>query len=184
MSYQMLLDMIAARRKSFTFIAFLALLALGIEAYISTYQRPELANVQQAWFTKRDALARGETQADATKYQQGMRDLDEFRKHLLPKKELAALLSRIYGTAKTNSLVLSGINYRPSKEKGKGNQMVTYGISFNVTGKYASVKSFLADLARYREMLIVESISLSNSSVTEEKVNLRIQTTVYLTEGA
>ncbi|MBU5614856.1 type 4a pilus biogenesis protein PilO [Geomonas azotofigens] len=184
MNYQMLLDMIAARRTAFAFIAFLALLVLGLEAYVSTYQRPELERVQQAWFAKRDALARGETQADATRYQQGMRDLEEFRKHLVPKKDFAALMSKLYGTAKSNSLTLSGITYKPGKVKGKGSQIVTYGISFNVVGKYGSVKSFLADLVRYPEMLVVDAVSLSNSSPTEEKVDLKIQTTVYLTEGA
>ncbi|QXE91118.1 type 4a pilus biogenesis protein PilO [Geomonas subterranea] len=184
MNYQVLLDMIAARRKSFAFIAFLALLAIGTEVYISVYQQPELERVQQAWFAKRDALARGETQADATRYQQGVRDLEEFRKHLIPKKDFVALLGRIYTTAKSNSLVLSGISYKPSKEKVKGTQMLTYGISFTVAGRYASVKSFLADLARYREMLVIDALSLSSSSSTEEKVNLKIQTTLYMTEGA
>ncbi|WP_224981449.1 type 4a pilus biogenesis protein PilO [Geomonas agri] len=184
MNYQMLLDMLVARRKSFAFIGFLALLVLAAELYISSYQRPELGKVQQAWFAKRDALARGETQADATKYQQGMRDLDEFRKYLVPKKELPALLTRLYDTAKKNSVALNGITYKPGKEKVKGSQVLTYGISFNATGKYGSVKSFLADLARLREMLVIEGVSLSNTSATEENVELRISTTVYLTEGA
>ncbi|GFO65178.1 type 4a pilus biogenesis protein PilO [Geomonas paludis] len=184
MNYQMLLDMIAVRRKSFAFIAFLALLALGVGFYVSAYQKPELEKVQQAWFAQRDSLARGETQADATRYQQGMRDLEEFRKHLIAKKELPALLGRLYETAKNNSLALTGISYKPGKEKVKGSRVMTYGISFNVTGKYGALKSFLGDLARYREMLVIESISLSNNSPTEEKVNLRVVTTVYLTEGA
>ena len=184
MNYQMLLDMIAARRKSFAFIAFLALLALGVGIFLSAYQKPELEEAQKAWFAKRDSLARGEIQADATKYQQGMRDLETFRKHLVAKKEFPALLERLYDTAKHNSLALNGITYKPGKEKVKGTRVVTYGISFNVTGKYGAIKSFLGDLARYQEMLVIESISLSNSSATEEKVDLKVVTTLYLTEGA
>lgn len=185
MSYQTLLDMIAARRKSFTFLGFLVLLALGMEIYLSTYQRPELERTQSAWFAKRDALARGETQADATRYQRGMSDLEQFQKLLIPKKDFARLLGRLYDTAKDNSLTLQGISYKPEKGKIKGTQITTYGVSFNVVGKYGAVKSFLADLARYPEMVTVDSISLSNTSMTEEKVDLKIQTTVYLlTEGA
>lgn len=185
MNYQTLLDMIAARRKSFGFLGFLALLALGAGVYLSVYQRPELEKTQLAWFAKRDALARGETQADATRYQQGMRDLEQFRKRFVPKKEFARMLVRIHDSAKSNSVTLSGMNYKPGKEKVKGTQIMTYGVSFDVVGKYGAVKSFLADLARYPEMVTVDSVSLSNASMTEEKVSLKLQTTFYLlVEGA
>ncbi|MBU5637738.1 type 4a pilus biogenesis protein PilO [Geomonas sp. Red69] len=184
MNFQTLLDMFAARRKSFTFLGFLALLALGIQLYLSGYQRPQLEQVQTEWFAKRGAMARGETEADATRYQRGVRDLDEFKKRFIPKKDFARVLSRLYDTAKSNSLALQGITYKPGK-KNKATQIMTYDVSFTVAGKYSAVKSFLADLVRYPDMVTVDSISLSNQSMTQESVNLKIQTTVYLlTEGA
>lgn len=183
MNYQMLLDMIAARRKTFGFLLFLALLALAVQFYLSQWQQPELEKVQQEWFAKRDALARGETRGDSDRYQRGVKDLEQFQKLFIPKKEFAGLLSRMYESAKNNSVSMQGITFKPAPVKGT--DILTYGISFNVTGNYASVKSFLADMARYRELVTVDSIRLDNSSATEEKVNLNIQTTAYLkTEGA
>jgi len=183
MSYQMLRDMIAARPRSFAFVAFLAVLNLAALLYLSLWQRPELEKARVDWFARREALARGEIQGDATRFQNGVRDLDLFQKRLAPKKDFAALLSRMYQTAKDNSLSLNGISYKPAQIKGE--EMLTYGISFTVSGNYASVKSFLADLVRYPEMVTVDSISLNSASPTEESVNLRVQTTAYLkSEGA
>lgn len=184
MNFQTLLDMIAARRKSFAFIGFLALLALGLEVYISMYQRPELEKAQQAWFAKRDAMARGETLADAARYQRGVSDLEEFNKRLIPKKDFAQFLGRIYDTAKSKSVTIDGMGYKPSKGVIKGTRITTYGVSFSAVGKYAAVKSFLAEVQRYPEMVTVDSISIGNTSLTQENVTLNMQTTVYLlTEG-
>ncbi len=185
MSFQMLRDMIAARSKSFSFLAFLALLALGCQLYLSLWQRPALEKAQVEWFAKRDALAKGETLADSTRYRNGVRDLEEFEKRLIPKKEFAALLSQLYDTAKDNSVSLEGITYKPATEKERLGQILPYGVSFSVSGKYGSVKSFLADLVRYRELLTVDAVSLASQSQVEESVNLNVQATVFLkTEGA
>ena len=185
MSYEMLRDMIAARPKSFSALAFLVLLALGCQLFLSTWQRPALEKAQVAWFAKRDALAKGETLADSTRYRNGVRDMEALEKRLVPKKELAALLSQVYDTAKENSVTLAKISYTPATEKDRVGRILPYGISFTVSGKYASVKSFLADLVRYRELLTVDAVSLSNQSQTEESVTLNIGATVFLkTEGA
>jgi len=178
MSYHLLRDMIAARSKSFASLAFLVLLALGCQLYLSLWQRPGLEKAQ-------DALAKGETLADSTRYRNGVRDLEELEKRLVPKKEFAALLSQVYDTAKENSVSLAKISYKPASEKDRVGQVLPYGISFTVSGKYASVKSFLADLVRYRELLTVDAVSLSSQSQTEESVSLNLDATVFLkTEGA
>lgn len=183
LDFQTIRDVVSARRRSFGLLAFFAVLAFACQIYLSFWQAPALAKAQKEWFAKRDALAKGETLADSAKYQNGMRDLEELGKRLIPKQGFPAFLSRLYDTGKRNSLALSGIGYKPTKVKGE--PILAYGVSFTVTGKYGSVKSFLADLTRYREMVTIDSVSLSNVSSTEEKVSLRIQTTVYLTtEGA
>lgn len=184
MNYQILRDILAARGKSLAFLGFLLLLAVAVQLYLSYWQRPALEKAQVEWFSKRDAIAKGESVGDATRYHNGMRDLAEFQKRLVPKERFPALMSQIYDTAKNNSLSLKGVSYKPDTIKGE-KQMVTYGVSFTVSGRYASVKKFIADLLRYKELVTVDSISLGSQSATEETVNLRVQTTVYLkTEGA
>jgi Pilus assembly protein, PilO. len=184
MNFQTILDMIAARRNAFAFLAFLLLIAGGVEAYLATSQRPELAKRQQEWFAKRDALARGETEVDATRYQRGMHDLEQFQKLFIPKRDFAAALTRIYETASRNSLSLQGISYKPGKTV-KGTQVLPYVVSFQVNGKYGAVKKFLAEMGQFPDMVTVDSMSIGNPKITQEKVDLKLQTTVYLlTEGA
>lgn len=184
MNFQTLLDMTAARRKTFTFLAFLLLIALGLEGYLAFFQRPELAKRQQEWFTKRDALARGETEADATRYQRGMADYEQFRKLLIPKRDFVATIGQIYEVASRNSLSLQGISYKPGKLID-GTQVLPYAVSFQVSGRYGSVKKFLADMVGFPQMVTVDTMSIGNQKTTEDKVNLKLQTTVYLlTEGA
>lgn len=182
MNYRMLRDIFAARPKSIVFIAFLALLSLALQLYLSLRQQPELEKAQVAWFAKRDALAKGEILGDSAKYQNGLRDLDLLQKRMIPQNEFPALLSRLYETAQSNSLALKGITFRAP---AKGDALPTYGVSFIVSGRYASIKSFLADMVRYPELVTVDSVSLSNTSRIEELVDLRVQTSVYLKkEGA
>jgi type IV pilus assembly protein PilO len=178
MNYEMLRETIGARRNSFVFAAFLLLLNLAILLYLSVWQRPELAKAQTEWFAKRDALASGRTVLDADRYRAGMLDLAEFQKRVIPKKGFAGFLGELFETAHNNSLRLKGITYKPAVMKEEG--LVAYGISFSVVGKYASVKSFLADMARYPEIVTVDSVALSNSSQTEEQVDLKVQMTAYL----
>ena len=185
MSYQMLRDIIAAKPKSLAFIAFLALLALTATLYLSLWQQPELEKAQMQWLAKREAIAKGEAVGDATKYHNGVRDLELFEKRLPPKKDFAAVLGRIYDTAKSNSLSIKGGGLRPAKLKGEeGKGIFSYGVTLTLTGRYAGVKSFLADLARYPEMVTVDSVTLASTSQTEEAVSLGVQLTVYLKEGA
>ncbi|BCG48094.1 Predicted secretion system W protein PilO-like [Citrifermentans bremense] len=184
MNFQILRDIVAARGKSLAFLAFLLLLATAVQLYLSLWQRPALEKAQVEWFARRDAIARGEAVGDASRYHNGMRDLAEFQKRLVPKERFPALMSQIYDSAKKNSLSLKGVSYKPGKLKDQ-KQIATYGVSFTVSGHYGSVKSFIADLLRYNELITVDSIALGSQSQTEEMVNLRVQTTVYMkTEGA
>ncbi|WP_026840144.1 type 4a pilus biogenesis protein PilO [Citrifermentans bremense] len=184
MNYQIVRDIIAARSKSLAFLAFLLLLAVSMQLYLSYWQRPALEKAQLEWFAKRDAIAKGEAVGDATRYHNGMRDLGEFQKRLVPKERFPALMSQLFDTAKSNALSLKGVSYKPAKIKGQ-KQIDTYGVSFTVSGRYASVKKFVADLLRYKELVTVDSISLGSQSATEETVTLKVQTTVYMkTEGA
>jgi len=183
MSYQMLRDMIGARPKSFALLALLALLNLALLLYLSLWQKPELAKAQSDWFAQREAAASGQKLGSAARYQEGLRDLGLFQERLIPKKSFPGFLSELFETAKSNSLSLKGIVYKPAPVKGE--EVLSYGISFTVSGKYASLKSFIADLARYREMVTLDAVSLSSTSQTEESVDLKVQMTAYLKmEGA
>jgi Tfp pilus assembly protein PilO len=183
MNYEMVRDMIAARRNAFAFLAFLAVLNLALLLYLSIWQKPELAKAQSDWFAQREAAASGQSVGTVASYQNGLRDLGLFQERLIPKKNFAGFLSQLFETAKSNTLSIKGITYKPTVIGGE--KMVSYVISFTVSGKYASLKSFISDLSGYREMVTLDSLSLNSSSPTEESVDLKVQITAYLKmEGA
>ena len=183
MNYQMLRDMIEARRNSFGLLAFLVLLNLALLLYLSLWQNPELEKTQKEWFAKRSAAARGEDRGVTARYREAERDLDLFQKRLIAKKDFAGFLSELFALAKANSLLIQGITYKPAVIKDQG--LVSYAIGFSLSGKYPGVKSFIADLARFPKMVTLDSLSLGNSSQTEEFVNLKVELTVFLKpEGA
>jgi len=183
MNYEMLREIIGARRKSFGALAILLLVNLPLFLYLSLWQKPELEKAQVAWFAKRDAAVSGADRGVEARYRDAERDLALFQKRLIPKKEFAGFLSQLFVSAGSNSLHLKGITYRPSQIKDEG--LPSYGIGFTVSGKYSAVKGFIADLARFPQMVTLDSISLANSSQTEESVDLKVQLTAYLKmEGA
>ena len=183
MNFQMLREMIEVRRTAFACLVLLALLNLALLLYLALWQRPELARAQSDWFAKRQAQAGGQNPQLSDRYRSGARDLALFQQRLIPKKGFPAFLGELFETAGNNGLHPKGITYKPTPIKEEG--MVAYGIAFTVSGKYAAVKSFLADLARFPELVTLDSVSLSNQSQTEESVELKVQMTASLkVEGA
>lgn len=178
MNYEIVRDMISARRNAFAFLAFLAVLNLALLFYLSIWQNPKLAKAQSDWFAQREAAASGQSVGTVARYQKGLRDLALFQERIIPKKNFAGFLSQLFESARSNSLSIKGITYKPTVLTPE--KMISYGISFTVSGKYASVKSFIADLSGYREMATLESLSLNSTSPTEESVDLKVQMTAYL----
>jgi type IV pilus assembly protein PilO len=184
MSYQLLLDMLRARGKSFAFLAFLAVVNLLLFLYLSLWQEPALAKAQNDWFAMRKAQASGKNLASATLYANGVRDFGVFQQRLIPKKAFPGFLAGMFDAAKGNSLTLKGVSYKASSVKEQPG-VVYYEIGLTVSGKYAAVKSFIGDLSRYPEMVTLDSLMLVNSSKTEESVEMKLLMTAYLkTEGA
>jgi type IV pilus assembly protein PilO len=184
MSLELLREIFALRRKSFILLALLLAADLSLYLYHSWSQRPELERVQKQWFAKREAVARGDVRPLQQRYQQAEQELAKFQQRVIAKQDFAAFLSDLFALAKTSSLGLKGISYLPSQVKEEPD-LVAYGISFTVTGKYAGVKRFIADLVRLPQLVTLDSISLANSSPTEEAVSMGVKLTVYLKkEGA
>lgn len=182
MNYQTVRDMIGLRHKSFAFLALLLLVNLSLILYLSLWQQPELEKAQNEWFAKREAAASGADQTVAARYQSGVRDLALFQERLIPKQEFPRFLNELFSAARNDALTLDSVSYKPALIKEEG--LISYGITLSVSGKYAAVKAFIADLGRFPELVTLDAVSLANSSQTEEIVQLRVQLTAYLKEGA
>lgn len=166
------------RTRSRILLALVLFLALniGLLIYQSLVLEPKVADLQSQWLSRRSTG--GVAQDRRAIYEKGNADLERWRSLIPHKKDLARILGELYEVAASNSLTVGGVTFKPDMIKDQG--LLTYTIGFNVSGRYASIKSFLADLGNFREMIAVETISLNNQKITEEKVNLKVNLVVYL----
>ncbi len=176
MNFSVVRQIVIARRNSLIAVAILLAVDIGLYIYSSAYLEPRLAARQREWSEKRLDTAR-ETAVDmASVYRQGTGDLAAWRSRIYPKKDFVRFIGDLFETATNNSLKLGAISYKPAPVKGEG--LLVYNIGMSVSGRYAAVKSFIADMEKVREMVVIDNISLSGKS-TEETVDMRLQLTVY-----
>jgi type IV pilus assembly protein PilO len=121
----------------------------------------------------------------ATIYRRGSEDLKKLATRVPAKRQFPRVLGDILDAAASNALMTGGVSYKPQTIKGRETLLV-YGVSMTVGGSYAAVKSFLSDLQKNSELIVVESINLSKSDLYEENVVLDLRLSVYLQgrEGA
>lgn len=175
-------EIIKTRPKTIILVIALVLANVGLYLFAAVYQKPRLESLQGAWFEKRKTASRGAALDNASVYRQGMSDLTAWRAKIIPKREFAGFVGRLFETAARNSLAFKGLSYKVSQIKDE--DLATYSLDFNVTGKYAAVKSFIADIGRTREITTIDNISLTNMNQSEDSVALKVQLTVYLRVGA
>ena len=171
-------EIIKARPKTFILIIALFLLNICLYVYAAGYQKPRLENLQSKWFEKRDSATGGTVLNNASAYQQGESDLKTWRARIILKKEFARFVGNLFENAVNNSLAFKGVTYKVSQLKDEN--LAAYALDFNVTGKYAAIKSFISDIGRMREIITIDNISLNNSNETGDAVALKVQLTVYL----
>jgi type IV pilus assembly protein PilO len=177
MNHAVIREVIRARRAHVVVLAGLCLLNAGLYAYHSSFQRPRLVSLRNGIASARSSASVGLPQDADAVFRLGVSDLAEWNKRIPAKKEFARILGDLYETARNNSLTIAGISYRPAPVKGEG--LLTYAISLSVAGKYAQVKSFIADVSRMRDIVVIDQVSLNNSKLTEEYVDLKLELTAY-----
>jgi type IV pilus assembly protein PilO len=177
MNMNVVIQIITARRKTVVLLVVLVLLDVGLYLLHSVYQAPQLASLQNGVFAARRALSGGLPQDAETVYRQGTADLAAWDKRISPKREFARFLGDLFELARNNTLTMGGITYKPSLLKGE--RLLAYSVSFNVSGKYGQVKSFIADISRMRDIAVIDAISLNSSKLTEEYVNMKLDMTAY-----
>lgn len=168
-----------ASRRRIPLIAIFVLLVLNFVAYglLSFYFRPDLDRAREEWFMKRRTAAGERELSRSEQYVQGRKDLEDWNSRILAKKDFAPFLSRLFAMASRHNLELAGITYKPTLESGR--PLAAYVIGFSVRGSYSGVKEFLSDVSLLREMVVVDTVSLTSTKATEDQVELRMQLTSY-----
>jgi len=167
---------VKTRQKSFICVSILITINIGLYIYSSAYLEPNLVALQKEWSGKRVLAFGGTVQDTASIYRKGTSDLAIWRERIYPKKEFARFIGDLFETATNNTLTVGAINYKP--EPIRDEKLLAYSIGFNVSGKYAAIKSFIADLERLRAMAVINNISL-NGKASEESVDMKLQLTAY-----
>jgi type IV pilus assembly protein PilO len=178
---KLLFEIIRARKKSFILILVLLTGNALIYFYASSFQQNKIETLQNSLLeTKRQNT--GSKTSMAFAFSQGMKDLAVFRSLIPPKKEFIRVVGELNETATNNNLRIENIGYKPEMLKEGG--LLIYTLSFNVSGSYAAIKSFISDIGKFRELLFIDQLGLNSTGVNQESVNLKIQLSAYFkTEG-
>lgn len=179
---QALLDLITTKKRSLVLIGVLLLLNVGLYAMVTAYQSPALVSARDKWRDLRDrvtALGRSDV---ASAFRQGKSDLEKVTALVPSRRQFARVLGDLIEAAASSGVAPGGITYRPQVVKDE--HLLAYSVTMSVNGRYAAVKSYLADLQKYREMVVIDGITLSNTDLYEENVTMDVRMTVYLREDA
>lgn len=177
MTKQQFLDLIEPRKKSIGLVLLLVLVNVAISWYVHAVQQPRLDRLLDEWEAKRTLNAGGKNDVAAI-YRRGTADLQTFRERIPAKKDFSRVMMETFEDAADNGLKITGVTYKPQLIPEE--RLVAYAVNMNLVGKYAAIKSFMADLQCRKSLLVINSVSLSNSSMTEESVILNLQLSAYL----
>ncbi len=175
---KLFLEIIKGRKKTFVFLAALLAANVGIYIYVPFFQMPRLELLRKSWVDMRRQTESGVNWDPSAVFSQGTADLATFQARMPTKKEYARLVGELFEMAADNGLQVKGITYKPTPLKD-GN-LLLYAITLGVEGKYAAVKSFIADLEQLHDLITIDHISLDGNSVTEESVKMQLQLSAYL----
>ncbi|HEY6874437.1 MAG TPA: type 4a pilus biogenesis protein PilO [Geobacteraceae bacterium] len=178
MNAKVIKELVRAQPKTFILILVLLLSNVGLYLYVAAYQTPRLESLQRAWLEKRKSARGGPALDTAAVYRQGENDLKLWQARIMQKKDFTRFVGSLFQIAANNSLAFKGVSYKPSQVKEE--KLVSYSLGFDVSGKYAAVKSFISDLGRMREIMTIDNISLNAGKEAEGVVALKVQLTVYL----
>ena len=179
MNLDLILDIIRLKRGPLFAVGILLLVTVGLFSFRIFWQEPRLESLRSEWFEKRK-LATGTAGRDpVTVFRRGTADLATFRERMPSEKEFVRILGDLYETSANNNLTVSEVTYK--REDAKGKPFTPYTINVGAVGTYAGVKSFIGDLERYRELIVIDNVAFSAAKGDNEgKVDLKLSLTAYL----
>jgi len=181
---QALLELVLQKKRTLIVILVLLVLNIGLYAVTAGYLEPRIAASQTAWTDLRQRVAVAGRADVATVYRRGGDDLKKLASRIPVKRQFPRVLGDILDAAASSAVVTGNVSYKPQTIKDQ--DLLAYGISMTVGGSYAAVKSFMGDLQKNSEMVVIDGITLTKSDLFEENVVLDLRLTVYLQgkEGA
>jgi len=178
---QLVFEIVRQKWRLLSTIGFMLLLNIVLSVVISAYQLPSIVSLQSRWSDARQNSARSGMVDAATLYRQGSTDLEKLQTAIPEKRDFARILSDLLEAAASSNVEVGAISYKP--EQLKEEKLLSYQLSLSVSGSYAAVKSYLSDLQKSRELLVVDTVTFTNSDLYVENVVMNVRLTVYLRGG-
>jgi type IV pilus assembly protein PilO len=181
---QAFLELFRQKRRSLIALAVLLLLNVVLYIVINAYLAPAIISSQTTWNDLRQRVAVAGRADVATVYRRGIEDLKKISLRIPVKRQFPRVLGDILDSAASSGVITGAISYKPLAVKGQ--DLLVYSVSMSVSGSYAAVKSFLGDLQKNNELVVVDGITLANGDLYEENVSMDIRLNIYLQgrEGA
>jgi Tfp pilus assembly protein PilO len=105
------------------------------------------------------------------------REVEEFGKSYPSRTELVGLLGRMTKLARSFSLDIPQVDYRPSELKDAGLVKVT--VQMGVEGTYSKIRRFLYELGDMRQQMVIERVTLRDPRGTSN-IQVQLQLALYL----
>ncbi|QEM67893.1 hypothetical protein FO488_06805 [Geobacter sp. FeAm09] len=178
---QMILEIASQRRRVLVAVLVLLLLNIAVLVVLKGYLASAISDAQTKWGDLRRRVAVAGQNDAATIYRRGKAELEQVRGRIPHKSQFPRLLGGIFDTASSDSVRVVTVTYKPTQVK-ENSALLSYGISLSVSGRYAAVKNFLADMQKHGEMIVIDGMTMANSDPYEENVVMDLHLTVYLRE--
>ncbi len=177
-------ELFRQKRRLLIALAVLLLLDIGLFITLNVYLAPAIILAQASWNDLRQRVAVAGRSDVASVYHRGIDDVSKITLKIPFKRQFPRVLGDILDSAASSGVVTGTVSYKP--QVVKGHDLLVYGVSMTVSGSYAAIKSYLGDLQKISELIVVDSISLSNSDLYEENVVMDLRLSIYLQgkEGA
>lgn len=178
---QFLSEIVKQKWRHIVVVVLLLVLNSALGIYVSTSQAPDLIEKQKIWSSLRRQNS-STVRVDAESlYRLGNADLTKLKTRIPAKREFARILGEIYEMASGTAVDVEKISYKPVAIKE--DVLQCYELTLTVNGSYAATKSFLADLLKNRELMVVDSVSFANQDMFSEHVTMDLRLTLYLRGG-
>ncbi len=162
----------------FFWIICLFLMIFNIAVYIVVIknQRKEIINLQDRYTAERKKSVSLSRKNDAViRYYKAKESLTVFREKLPAMETIADQVRQIKDIVNRHGLSAEKMTFKPDREKTF--KLWKYTASFTVSGTYAKLKTFLADVQNLHSIFCIEDLSLSRFDDTKRvKMRLRIAT--------
>jgi type IV pilus assembly protein PilO len=174
------LEIIKMRKKSCLAIIALGLVNILLYIFIMSFQVSKLDALRNQWLDKRQRPSFGALDKTLI-YSQGKKDLAVFNSRIPPKKDFMRVVGELFDIASNNGLSVGSVGYKP--ELIKDRNLLVYGLTFSVSGSYAAVKNFIADIEQSPEMVSLDQITLTGGEASQDSVKVSVQISAFFRTG-